>query len=137
VQVEGLGGRGDLVGDGRPGWRANRVPKHGVQVRAKRSCVLEHRGGSAGALASALAKHRHVVRAKEVDEACPDDQVLVIRQILAGGLPIPSGPGVAEVEGRMSADAGGQPDSVDNLIVCWHVPASLLHAAAAQGPLDG
>jgi hypothetical protein len=84
-----------------------------------------------------LAKHRDLVGAKDADEARPHDQVLVIRQILDGGMPIPSSPGVAEVEGWMSADARGQPDSVDNLVVCWHVRTSRLHAAAAKGPLDG
>jgi hypothetical protein len=58
-----------------------------------------------------------MVGAKDADEARPHDQVFVTRQIVAGSMPIPYRPGVAEVEGWVSADASRQPESVDNLIV--------------------
>src|SRR6185312_10409334 len=81
---------------------------------------LEHCCGRAGAAASAPAKHSDLVGAKDADESAPHHQVLVFRKVLDGALPIPSRPGIAEIKRRMSAYAGRQPESLYDLIVCWH-----------------
>ena len=89
-----------------------------------------------GVAASALAKHWDLVGAKDADESAPHHQVLVVRKVLDGDLPIPSRPRVAEVKRRMSAYAGRQPESLYDLIVCWHARRPIARLQQLQRPLD-